>query len=137
MNSNIEDKDFKKLIKSTGLETAPDGILRSVLSQLEAEKLSQKPQSTSLIPGWIWISVIVLIVGIFINTFILNSSNPEFILLSELLQKMSFLKIEFNLLERVNLFEGMPAFFYVLIPAFAIQFYLIKNYLEGKYLSVN
>ena len=138
MNVNKEDLSFKEIIQSTGYNTAPENLIPSVIKRLEAQQASQLSRNASLIPSWIFIGIGILFIVAFFNSGIIEgSTDSEVFLLSELLQRLSFLNIEFAVLDKINWFSGMPKFFYILIPIVAVQFYLMKSYCEGRFLIKN
>jgi len=133
MIMNKEDNTFKELIQSMGYESAPEGMVMSVLNQLSVEKERQTSSSPILIPKWVWILVIIIVLALLIYT-ILNPSNAEVFLLSEIIQQMNLFSFEFSFFEHIKIFQNTPKFLIVLIPILIVQFYLMKNYYEGRYI---
>ena len=133
MISHMEEKVFKNLIQSTGYDKAPEGMANSILNRLEVEKSPQLANTGQLISNWVWIGLAVVFVGLFIITFQNPSPGDSFYFLDDL-QKISLPNLQFDLLDRIHFFEGFPPILFILIPFIAVEFYLLKRYVEGAYL---
>ncbi len=127
MITDQQENAFKELVKSIGYESAPDGMLSSVLNQLEEEKsISSKP-SVVIIPRWAWVIVAVLLIAfIAYNFFYCPTIDLGIISQLDSLQIPHYeLQIPKLFLDSIN-----PMIVVTIILAVFIQLVLIKNYYE-------
>jgi hypothetical protein len=129
----MEEKAFRDLIQSTGYESAPDGMVSSVLEQIESKKARNLSSVPSLISKRTWILIGAALICLIIYSF-QSSPSVEFSLIAEFLQKIQVPEINLRLPENINLIGNTPKFLIVIIPVLIVQFYLIKNYSEGRFL---
>ena len=129
MITDKEENIFKELIQSTGYDSAPKLMVKNVVNQLKSEEIKGLSSDYSLLPKWIWFSIIVLMICFSVFTFYQNPQS-ESIFLAVILQKLSFLTIDLSWFQGVQI-GGMNKLIIVcLLPAVFLQFYFIKHYYE-------
>ncbi len=124
MENNREENQFKALIKSTGRETAPEHIARSVLDSLRSESVVTQ-KNERLIPLWAIAAFAACLFIALANTtswsmdflsFFEGYTSPDFI------GQLSFPKIALGGTASIAL--------KILIPVLCIQFILIRKYFD-------
>ena len=131
MISDKQEQEFKKMIQSTGYESAPDHMVRSVIEKLELEAKPAISGTQNLIPRWMWLGL----GAAFCISLVYLMSDYQSIgidLFREFSYTFSIPEIQFTGLPELEFgrFGGLALC--LILPALLIQFFFIKGYYENK-----
>ncbi len=133
MVSLNDEQTFKELIKSTAHESAPQGMVSTVIKQLELEQSAIRVDNQSLIPKKIILLLSIIVMALVVYA-LQNSTGSDIPILSDLFQRFSALSFEVSLINNIQILSSIPKHLFILVPVILFQFYWMKNYYEGRYI---
>lgn len=133
ISSELEgDSSLRELFQSVGYESAPSQMEDAVIARLQTEKDEALTLAGPLIPTAVWVVIGILVIATVAYALSLPNQLGDH-LVSDYLPQWSLPEFQISIPSFTSIFEQVPASLALIIPFILLQFYLIKNFYEGRY----
>lgn len=127
-----DDSAIRELFREVGHESAPPHLATNIISRLEAHREEAFTPIRPLIPSVVWVAVGLSVISAIVYAFSMPLQPGNQLMLNWISQ-WSLPDFQVSLPTSFPVVEHIPSSFVLIIPLIFLQFYLIKNYYDGRY----